>query len=305
MALSEEQISAIRNASSNRSNPIEDIEDQSSSAVKDPFGSIITKSLSKIGSLSIGVESKINQLANDLVKSVDTKGRVSLQGDVIVITLSSDDVADGAKIKKNIEDKVKSIRNLLTLLDNTLKSLSAIQKAISALQTALTIQETLLSINPATGPMLLVVKKGIKIIFIKEMIKEYSKILKRQLNKNIVNFERISNRFRNLQVSIVVQGEKNKGNDITALEAESMIAQDLLNQGVKGNQEDIKVISEEFSSPSQTEYILKVEKYDTNKLIAVAYDKESGMAKSQTSPSFFATPEELLEELKSILNIEA
>lgn len=304
MALSEEKISAIRNSSSNKSNPIGDVEDQASSAVKDPFGSVITKALSKIGSLSIGVESKIDQLAKDLVKSVDTKGRVSLQGDIIVITLSSDDVADGEKIKKNIEDKIKSIRNLLTILNTTLKSLSAIQKAISALQTALTIQETLLSINPTTGPMLLVVKKGIKIIFLKEMIKEYSVILKRQLNKNIVNFERISNRFRNLQVSIVVQGEKNKGNDITSVEAESMIAQDLLNQGVPGNQKDIKVISEDFSSPNQTEYILKVEKYDTNKLIAIAYDKESGMVKSQTSPSFFATPEELIEELKSILNIE-
>ena len=121
MALSEEKISAIRNSSSNKSTPLEDVEDQSSSAVKDPFGSIITKALSKIGSLSIGVESKINQLANDLVKSVDTKGRVSRQGDVIVITLSSDDIADGDKIKKNIDGMLHKFRsyqyNSLSLLE--------------------------------------------------------------------------------------------------------------------------------------------------------------------------------------------
>jgi hypothetical protein len=303
MALSEDKIASIRNTVSEAPNPVEEINQGISSAVKDPFGAIISKLLTKIGSLSIGVENKINDLAKEVVKSVDTKGRVSLEGNNIVITVSPQDATEASKIKNNITTRINTIKNSLVILETTLKSLNALQTAISTLQTALTVQETILNANPTTGPIFLVVKKGINLIFLKEIIKEYSSILKRQLKNNLESFGRISEKFRNLQVSIVIQDEKNKGVEITSQEAEALIAQNLLNQ--EADQEQIiDNVSEEFKSPNNIEYILKVEKYEETRLIARAYEKESGFIKQQTSPSYFASPEELLEEIKTILNTE-
>lgn len=300
MALSEDKISSIRNTVSQTSNPVEEISQGVSSAIKDPFGAIISKLLTKIGSLSIGVENKINDLAKEVVKSVDNKGRVSLEGNTIVITVAPQDAADASRIKNNITTRINTIKTSLVILETTLKSLNALQTAISTLQTALTIQETLLSVNPATGPIFIIVKKGVNLIFLKEIIKEYSSILKRQLKNNLNSFGRISEKFRNLQVSIVIQDEKNKGVEISAQEAEALITQNLLNQGIDQQQN----VSENFRTPNNIEYILKVEKYEENRLIARAYDKESGFIKQQTSPSYFASPEDLIEELKTILNTE-
>jgi hypothetical protein len=60
--------------------------------------------------------------------------------------------------------------------------------------------------------------------------------------------------------------------------------------------------SESFTDQNFNKYILKVEKYDSKQLIARAFDKESGMIKAQTAPSYFSTSKDLLEEIKTILN---
>jgi len=303
MALSSENINSIRNTASNQQDPLQDIAENITANIKDPFGAIITKVATKIGSLSITVEQKIDSLSKKIVESAESTGKVTVQGSNIVITITKENLAQAEQIKGEIEVKIQSVQKVLTTLKTTLQSLQAIQTAISTLQTALSIQEIALSANPATGPIFLVLKQGIKVLFLKEMVKEYSNILKRQLAISLKDFERISGKFKNIQVSLVIQDEKNKGNSISTTEAENIIVQSLLD-GV-GPDKDLSNVVEEFISPKNVQYLLKVEKYEERQLIARAYEKESGMIKQQTSPSFFSTPEELLSELKTILNINS
>lgn len=303
MALSTENIDSIRNTAANQQNPIQDIAENVSANIKDPFGAIITKVATKIGTLSITVEQKIDSLSKKIVESAESTGKVSVQGNNIVITITKENVAQAEQIKKDIDTKIQSVQKVLNTLKITLQSLQSIQTAITTLQTALSIQETALSINPTTGPIFLVLKQGIKVLFLKEMVKEYSNILKRQLALSLKDFERISGKFKNLQVSLVIQDEKNKGNSISTTEAETMIVQSLLDS--VGADKDLSNVTEDYRSPKDMEYVLKVEKYEDRQLIARAYEKESGMIKQQTSPSFFSTPEELLSELKTILNINS
>lgn len=303
MALSTDRIGSIRNTISERPDPLQDLEQNVSSAVKDPFGAVITKVVTKIGQLSVVVEGKIDDLTKKIIESADATGKVSLQGNTIVITVSKENAQQAEQLKRDIDIKIKSVQTLLNTLQVTLTTLQTVQTGIDVLRTALSIQEIALSANPVSGPIFQVIKQGVKLIFLKDMIKEYSAILKRQLKTSNKEISKLSNRFRNLQVSIKVQEEKDKGNIISTSEAEDLLAQQLLDTGT--NQEGITSTTEEYLSPKNIEYLLKVEKYQEKQLIAVAYEKESGMIKQQTSPSFFATPEELLSELKAILNINS
>jgi len=300
MPLNVGQIQSIQNTSVNPEDVSKNIVQNVTSAVKDPFGAIITKTMSKVNGLTTAVESKIDQLAKDIVKSVDSTGKVTLEGSSIVITISPEDVAQAQEIQSRINGKIVNIQKMLTTLTSILNTLKTVQQAITTLQAALTIQETVLSLNPATGPMFTVFKKAIKIVFLKDMIGEYSKILANQLKANLSVLDRLSTRFKDLRVTVKISDESNKGNFIDATTASNLIIQELLDQGSK----DIKNVTTDYTSAENDKYLLKVEKYGDKQLIGRAYDKVSGFIKEQTSPSFFSTPEELIEELKSILNLQ-
>jgi len=267
-----------------------------SGAVSDPFGAIIQVSLKKINSLTVNIEKKVDQLVKEVVQKTDSKGRVSLEGSMLVITVRREDLAQAQELQKRVQDKIKSIKKTIEILRTTLNTLISIKTAISTYKTLLDLQEISLSLNPATGPIFLILKKGIKIIFLKEIINEYVKILGRQLLQNQEVLNRLINKFRNIQVSIKIQDESDKGNYVSTDIAEQLLADDQLGDGVSSDYQD-------FTDNSFNQYILKVEKYDSKQLIARAIEKESGMIKAQTAPSYFATPEELMEELKTILNI--
>jgi len=49
-------------------------------------------------------------------------------------------------------------------------------------------------------------------------------------------------------------------------------------------------------------YILIVDQYGSKQLIGKAIDKISGILAVQTAPSYIKTPDQLMDELKSILN---
>ena len=189
-----------------------------------------------------------------------------------------------------------SIQTTLSTLRTTVNSLSTVTEAINTYKRILDIQEIVLAANPVSGPIFLVLKKGIKLVFLKEILKEYSKVIGSELAQNKEVVTRLVERFRSLQVSIKIQDEADKGKYIDSNVAEEMLADELF--GVPGVTED----SEEFIDQNFNKYTLKVEKYDGKQLIARAYDIESGMIKAQTAPSYFSTPEELMEEIKSILN---
>jgi hypothetical protein len=305
MALSTDRIESIRNFATQQNNPIEDLQQNVTSAVKDPFGAIINRTFFKINALVSNIEKKIDQLSQEIVKSADSRGRVTLEGSTLVITVTREDVEQAQQIKNRIQAKVTSIQKTIGTLETTLKSIQAIQTAITTLQTAINIQEIILSLNPTTGPIFTVFKKAVKIVFLKDIIKEYSNILKQQLKQNLQILDRLSEKFKNITVDIKIADEKNKGNDITTEEAEKMLIQDLLNTANTSKVEnDLETVSEEYVSPKEIEYILKVEKYNDSGLIGRAYEKISGLIEEQTSPTFLLTPEELINELKSILNLK-
>jgi len=301
MPLSDNKIDSIRSNLSNPTSPLDDIQQNVTSAISDPFGKVITKSFTKINSLVANIENKIDKLTKDVAAATDSKGRVTLENNSLVITITKEDERQAQAIKTKVEARVESIRRNIVTLSTLLKSLGAIQTAMSTLQTALTIQETVLSLNPTTGPIFTVFKKAIKIVFLKDMIKQYSATLKTQIQANTRTLNALSDKFKNLQVSIKIQDEANKGTYIGAQDAEKLIVQDLLD--TKQNS-DIETISEDFTSYSGKTYILKVEKYGEKQLVGRAYEKISGLLEEQTAPSFFTSPGDLILELQTILNLK-
>jgi len=266
-----------------------------SGAVKDPFGTIIKKSLNKINSLVVNVEKKLDQLVKNVVEKTDSKGRVKLEGSNLIITVTREDVKKAEELKKNVTDKITSINTTLTILRSSINTLGTVQQAITTYKTVLDVQEILLSTNPVTAPVFIVLKKGIKIIFLKEIIGEYLKLIGSELaqNKEVVN--RLILKFRSLQVSVKIKDEEDKGNFIDQTSAEVMLIGELMGEGVD-------TVSETFTDQNSIKYILKVEKYDSKQLIGRAYEEYSGLIKAQTAPSYFSGPDELLQEIKSILN---
>lgn len=271
---------------------IEDV----SGAVKDPFGFLITKTLNKVNSLILNVEKKVDQLVKDVIKKTDSKGRVSLEGSNLVITVTRAEAEQALKIKADVETKIKSIQNTLNILRTTISSLSTVRDAVQTYKTILDVQEAILSLNPVSGPIFVVLKKGIKIIFLKEILGEYLKVIGRELAQNKQVITRLIERFRALQVSVKIQDEANKGNFITTDLAEELLADELF-----GAPEETEK-SEDFTDQNLNNYVLRVEKYDSKQIIARAYDKISGMIKAQTAPSYFSTADDLLQEIKVILN---
>lgn len=267
-----------------------------SGAVSDPFGSAIQLTLNKVNSLTVNIEKKIDQLVKEVVEKTDSKGRISLQGSNLVITVRREDLAKAQELQKRVQDKIKSINSTITILNTVINSLLAIQTAITVYKALLDAQELSLTLNPVTGPIFQVVKQGVKLIFLKEIVNQYVKILGRQLlqNKQILN--RLIEKFRSIQVSIKIQDEADKGKYVNTNIAEQLLADDMLGDGITSDSQD-------FTDNKFNVYILKVEKYDNKQLIARAYEKLSGMIKAQTAPSYFAKPEELMEEIKTILNI--
>jgi hypothetical protein len=144
--------------------------------------------------------------------------------------------------------------------------------------------------------MFQVVKQGVKIVFLKEMINQYVKILGRQLVQNNQVLDRLINKFKDIEVSVKIQDESDKGNYVNYDIAEQLLADDALGKNVEQ-------VTQDFTDNKFLQYTIRVEKYDKKQLIARAREKSSGMIKAQTAPSYFSTPEELIEELKTILNI--
>jgi len=267
-----------------------------SGAVSDPFGSAIQLTLNKVNSLTVNIEKKIDQLVKEVVEKTDSKGRISLQGNNLVITIRREDLAKAQELQKRVQDKITSINKTITILNTVVNSLIAIQTAITVYKSLLDIQEITLTANPVTGPIFQVVKQGVKLIFLKEIVNQYVKILGRQLLQNRQVLNRLIQKFRSIQVSVKIQDEADKGNYVSTDIAEQLLADDQLGDGISSDSQD-------FTDNKFNQYTLKVEKYDSKQLIARAIEKQSGMIKAQTAPSYFATPEELMEELKTILNI--
>ena len=271
-----------------------------STAISDPFSTAIHNILGKINTIIPTIEQKINKLEADIVKKADAKGRVTLQNNNIVVTVTRAEYTQAQAIVANIKAQIESIRQTIVLLQNIIAALIAISTAINVFLAVLAVQELVLTANPISKATYEVFKKAIKIVFLKEIISAYTSLLQSQVTQAQAVMNNLINKFTHLHVSITISDEADKGNFINSDTAQSIIADDLLNIG--GN-EYIKNVTSDYTSNNGGQYILKVEKYGTKENIARAYDKFSGLVAAETAPSFLSTPDQLLEELKTILNI--
>lgn len=265
-------------------------------AVQDPVGYSIKKVLSKLNTLSVKLESKIDKLIEDTLKSVDGKGKIEVTGTTIYIIVTKENVQSASSIQTNIQNNVKSINNHLNILKSTLDSLTIIGKTIKSIQVALDIKELLMLSNPATAVTFKLTKVIIKTLFTKEILKEHSKLLLTELSANKQIFERLSSKFRNINVQIKIQDDANKGNITSEPLAKQLIADSLMS-----DQDNINNTYQEYSN-ERGQYILYIERYGEDQNIGRAKDKYSGLLKAQTAPSYFATGDSLMEELKNILD---
>lgn len=272
--------------------------DDISSSFSDPIGGILKKTLFKINNLTTIIETKIDRLAQDAIKAVDNRGTVELIDNSIVITVKPSDLERARIIENNINNNIKSINNNLNVLNRVLSTLTTISNTMNAISTALDIQEVLLNANPVTASTFGLIKKVFKILNLRDTIKEYSRVLAGELLNNRNTVQQLIDRFRGLNIKIVVSDEINKGNFISDTIASEMISNSLINNNIQTEK-----LYEQYIGSNDLEYILTVENYDNQQNIGRAKEKISGFLAAQTAPSYFATGEELLEELKSIIEI--
>lgn len=303
MSVTSERVDSIKNTLSQKENPAQNIQDNLTSSIKDPFGQIINNTFFKVNSLVSNIEKKIDQLLEDVSEYTDSRARVVYENSKLVVTVTREDIEQAEQIKNRVESKINSIRNTLSMLESSLNSVQAVQTAMTTLQTVLNIQETILSLNPTTAPIYTVFKKAIKIVFFKDILNEYGNILKKQLKQNLNVLESLSERFKQITVDVKIAEERDMGYNITKEEAEKILINDLLAVDQQAESGSVEKVTEYYTSSKNKKYILVVEKYTEKTIIGKAYEDQSGMLEQQTAPTYIRKPEDLIEELKQILNI--
>ena len=264
--------------------------------LSDPIGPVIKSSLSSITKLTGSLTAKIEKLQTDIINSADNTGKVKLVGNRIVITLEPQEAAKAASYKAKIEGSINSVRTNIERLNSLIKTLDVITKTAQTLKTALEVQEVLLKANPVSAATFSVLKKGINIIFMKDILNQYVSMLGVELAKNSQVLNQLVSKFSSLTVDVVVKGASNNGQNLSDSQAQSAITDAQLS-GSSGTQSP-----QDYSNDNGQSYTLTVEKYSEKEIIGRARDKFSGLMITETAPSFHRTPEQLIEELKTILN---
>lgn len=297
--LTQDTVNSLKNTLSNTNDApasvVNSISDTVSSTLQNPIAASLKKVLSRINTVTANVETKITKLVDNIAKSSDNKAKIELIGSNIVITVKPEDLDVLSLQQQRIQSNINSVTTTLHLLKSSVNTLNTINETIKVLRKVLDIQEILISTNPLTKAAFEVFKKGIKIVFLKDMLTQYAKIVDTQLTSNEATLSSLIDRFDNLRVQVKVTDESNIGNNISDSEAQGMISQELLSAGNDS-------VSEDFFSENGKPYLLKVEKFDNRKLIGRAYEKITNQLVQQTAPSIVSTSAQLIDELKSILN---
>lgn len=263
-----------------------------SSAIQDPIKTVLNKALSNIAITSTQAQKKIDDLQTNLLSYLDKNSQVQVIGNNIVITVTSQDKAKGQAEQSAIQSQINSIRNTLNVLQNTIGTLSTITQTINVLLTSLTVMESLIAVNPITKASFNVFKQAIKVVFLRDMLTSYLSVIGQQLAQSSTQLSQFTAKFMNLQVTLNVQDASNTGNSVNLDQSLSNVSQTVLGP----NQ------PQTYNSFSGKTYILTVIEQNDHQLIGKAVDQTSGQLAAQTSPSFISTPDDLISELKTIIN---
>jgi len=255
------------------------------------------------------VNTVLDTLFNQVTKNLQSQGRVDINNGRIVFTPKNP--GDYSKYKINFDNKVNSLKQTLTTLYNLLGVLSTLLKVakagVAALQIQLIIQEKKLQIQaiasaaelgspsptkPITAKyqvdfntfVATKKEKEDKIILYTALISYLDAMIK--ICRGILN--KIQVRLNRLSFTIVQQS--------TQSETNNSLANTITNQT---SQLDL---SEEFINNDGTKtYTIKTITTPSGALQAIAYDAFSMMKITQTAPSRTRKADELIDELKQIL----
>lgn len=267
--------------------------------VNDPIGGAISATISSINSLTANLQSKVDSLESNLFSSSDNTGKVKLSGNTVIVTLESEDPLKIASFESKITKDIQNINNSINKLNILVESLTVISYAAEVLKVAMNAKEVALTIgNPVAKATMILLKKALQILFYKDVLNEYTNIITTQLAQNRGLLNQLNEKFSKLSVQFVQSSYKNKGTVLSEYQAASILSDSKLSSSVSAN-----ITPQDYVSSSGASFTLSVEKYgNNNELIGRARDKYSGMMVAETSPSFISTPEQLLNELKSILD---
>ena len=267
-------------------------------SMPDPVGIAVSKSLSAINSITAVITSRIKLLEQDIVKSVDNTGKVKLVGNTIVITLEPKDAALLPIYQEKIQKSISSVMGSIMKFSALIATLNTITKTTQTLKTLLDVQQALLMTNPISAATFKVLQQGIKIISYRDILNDYVRILGEQVSINGQVLNQMVDSLSKLNVQFVVGNATNQGQSITNQQALASIAStNLQDSGLNTGDSNI-----DYTDSNGRQLILKVETYSTGELIARARDKFSGSIVVETAPSYIETPDQLLAELKSIIN---
>lgn len=261
----------------------------SATAIQDPVKTVLTRTLSSIATTSNLADKKISDLQTSLNSYLNKNSTVQVVGNKIVVSVTNQNKAQGQAEQSSIQSQVNSINSTLGVLQKTIGTLSTITSTITVLLTALTVMETLIAVNPAAAAAYTVFKQAIKVVFLKDMLSSYLSIITQQLSQSNSQLSQMTSKFNDLQVTLNIQDNANVGNNITPVQAISNVTP------APGN-------AQSYVPENGKTYTLTVNKQADGQLIGRAVDSVSGQLAAQTSPSFISSSDDLINELKAIIN---
>lgn len=292
--------SSISSLSGNPSSFTSGLVSNTNSTVGDPISTVLTKSLNGIASSGVSVSKKINDL-NTMLDSYSSNKNSSVQvvNNNIVVMSTPQNQAQGQLEQQKITTQISSIKNAIGAYQKSVSSLQSITSTINVIQGLLSAQEALLTINPISKATFTVLKQGVKILFLGDMLKSYSSLIGTQMSQFQSQLDQFTSKFMNLQVSLNVQQNASQGNSITPSQALQNIGHQNLNQSSSLN---VSNQSTTFNNSNGKTFLLKVVPYGQGQIIGQAIDLSTGGIVVETAPSYIESPDELTSELKSILS---
>jgi len=258
-------------------------------AIQDPVKTVLTKTLSSIATTSNLADKKISDLQTSLNSYLNKNSLVQVVGNKIVVTVTNQNKAQGQAEQSAIQSQVNSINSTLGVLQKTIGTLSTITSTISVLLTALTVMESLIAVNPAAATAYTVFKQAIKVVFLKDMLTSYLSIITQQLSQSSSQLSQMTAKFNDMQVTLNIQDNANVGNNITPTQAIVNVTP------APGN-------AQSYAPGDGKTYTLTVTKQADGQLVGKAVDSVSGQLVAQTAPSFISSSDDLINELKAIIN---
>lgn len=281
--------------SSNTKSFTNNITSSVSSAIQDPVKSVLSKTLSSIATTTNQAEKKIQDLQSNLSSYLNKNSTVQVVGNKIVISVTSQNKAQGQAEQYAIQSHVNSIKNTLNTLHTTIGTLSTITSTITVLLTALTVMESLIAVNPAAKVAFTVFKQAIKVVFLRDMLTSYLSVINNQLNQSSSQLAQFTSEFMNLQVTLNISDNSNQGNSVNPDQALSNITK--VGIGVTNDSQ-----SQSYLASNGQMYILSISQQSDGQLIGKAIQMPTGQIAAQTSPSFISSSDDLINELKTIIN---